>query len=47
MGFLKQSVAEYGQSIVMVAHEARSSSYADRVLVLADSHTTKELYKPT
>ena len=47
LGFLKQSVAEYGQSIVMVTHDPRAASYADRVLVLADGHITQDLDHPT
>lgn len=47
LGFLKQSVHEYGQSIVMVTHDPRAASYADRVLVLADGHITQDLHHPT
>lgn len=47
LGFLKQSVHEYGQSIVMVTHDPRAASYADRVLVLADGHITQDLHNPT
>lgn len=47
LGFLKQSVTEYGQSIVMVTHDPRAASYADRVLVLADGHITQDLDHPT
>ena len=47
LGFLKQSVTEYGQSIVMVTHDPRAASYADRVLVLADGHITQDLDRPT
>ncbi|WP_217624859.1 ABC transporter ATP-binding protein [Bifidobacterium miconisargentati] len=47
LGFLKQSVADYGQSIVMVTHDPRAASYADRVLVLADGHITQDLDHPT
>lgn len=47
LGFLKRSVADYGQSIVMVTHDPRAASYADRVLVLADGHITQDLDHPT
>ena len=47
LGFLKQSVTEYGQSIVMVTHDPRAASYADRVLVLADGHIMQDLDHPT
>ena len=47
LGFLKQSVREYGQSIVMVTHDPRAASYADRVLVLADGRITRDLNHPS
>ncbi|WP_051923863.1 ABC transporter ATP-binding protein [Bifidobacterium biavatii] len=47
LGFLKNSVREYGQTIVMVTHDPRAASYADRVLVLADGRITQDLQHPT
>ena len=47
LGFLKHSVYEYGQTIVMVTHDPRAASYADRVLVLADGRITQDLRHPT
>lgn len=47
LGFLKHSVSEYGQTIVMVTHDPRAASYADRVLVLADGAITRDLHHPT
>ena len=47
LGFLKNSVHEYGQTIVMVTHDPRAASYADRVLVLADGRITQDLRHPT
>ncbi|MBT1175511.1 ABC transporter ATP-binding protein [Bifidobacterium sp. LC6] len=47
LGFLKQSVKDYGQSIVMVTHDPRAASYADRVLVLADGNITQDLRHPS
>nr|WP_204314327.1 ABC transporter ATP-binding protein [Bifidobacterium avesanii] len=47
LGFLRQSVRDYGQSIVMVTHDPRAASYADRVLVLADGRITEDLDHPT
>jgi ABC-type lipoprotein export system ATPase subunit len=32
LGFLRRSVDEFGQTIVMVTHDPNSASYADRVL---------------
>jgi putative ABC transport system ATP-binding protein len=36
-------VEEYQQTIVMVTHEARAASIADRILFLADGLIVKEL----
>jgi putative ABC transport system ATP-binding protein len=47
LGFLRDSVREYGQSIVMVTHDPRAASYADRVLVLADGRIVQDLQSPT
>jgi putative ABC transport system ATP-binding protein len=47
LGFLRKSVNELGQSIVMVTHDPTSASYADRVLFLADGKLVGELDNPT
>jgi len=47
LGFLRTSVTELGQSIVMVTHDPRGASYADRVLFLADGEVVSELLEPT
>ena len=47
LAFLRRSVDELGQSIVMVTHDPRSAAYADRVLFLADGKVVDELNKPT
>jgi putative ABC transport system ATP-binding protein len=47
LAFLRRSVDELGQSIVMVTHDPRSAAYADRVLFLADGQVVDELDKPT
>ena len=36
LGLLKQAVEEFGQTVVMVSHDPRVASYADRVIVLSD-----------
>jgi putative ABC transport system ATP-binding protein len=45
--FLRRSVSEDGQSIVMVTHDARAAAYADRVVFLADGRVVGELVSPT
>lgn len=47
LSFLQSSVREYGQSIVMVTHDPRAASFADRVLVLADGSITHDMHHPT
>lgn len=45
--FLKDSVRDYGQSIVMVTHDPRAASFANRVLVLTDGGITQDMREPT
>ncbi len=45
--FMRRSVDELGQSIVMVTHDARAASYADSVLFLTDGKIVGELAEPT
>src|SRR5947209_6725282 len=40
---LRRSADDYGQTIVMVTHEGRAASIADRILFLADGLIVKEL----
>jgi len=47
LAFLRRSVDDLGQSIVMVTHDPRSAAYADRVLFLADGKVVDELNEPT
>jgi putative ABC transport system ATP-binding protein len=47
LGFLRNSVREYGQTIVMVTHDPSAASYADRVIFLADGRIVDELHDPT
>ena len=47
LGFLRRSVDEFGQSIVMVTHDPRGAAYADRVVFLADGDVVDELTGPT
>ena len=47
LSFMRRSVNEFGQSIVMVTHDPRGVSYADRVIFLADGNVVDELAQPT
>jgi putative ABC transport system ATP-binding protein len=47
LGFLRRSVTEMHQTIVMVTHDPSAASYADRVLFLADGHIVDEMHNPT
>jgi putative ABC transport system ATP-binding protein len=40
---LHDSVEDYGQTMVMVTHEARAAASADRILFLADGRIVKDL----
>jgi putative ABC transport system ATP-binding protein len=43
LDLLRESVHEYGQTIVMVTHEARGCEIGDRTLFLADGRIEREL----
>jgi putative ABC transport system ATP-binding protein len=44
--FLRQSVDEFNQTIVMVTHDANAAAYADRVVFLLDGKLVHELLEP-
>ncbi len=44
---LRDSVDAYGQTTLMVTHEARAAAMADRILFLADGQVVKDLGKST
>ncbi len=46
LGFLRKSVRELGQTVVMVTHDPNAASYAERVLFLADGHIVDEMADP-
>jgi putative ABC transport system ATP-binding protein len=43
----RAAVDGYGQTVVMVTHDPRAASYADRVVLLADGRIVHELEHPT
>lgn len=45
--FLRKSVDDFGQSIVMVTHDPSAASYADRVVFLADGRIVDDIMEPT
>jgi putative ABC transport system ATP-binding protein len=45
--FLRRSVDEYGQTIVMVTHDPVAASHTDRVVFLEDGRIVDELRQPT
>jgi putative ABC transport system ATP-binding protein len=47
LGFLRDSVRRYEQTVVMVTHDPTAASYADRVVFLADGAVVTELIGPT
>ncbi|WP_093800535.1 ABC transporter ATP-binding protein [Streptomyces sp. Wb2n-11] len=47
LGFLRNSVRELGQTVVMVTHDPTAASYADRVIFLADGRIVDEMLAPT
>jgi putative ABC transport system ATP-binding protein len=47
LGFLRDSVRQLGQTVVMVTHDPVAASYADRVVFLADGRVVDELRVPT
>jgi putative ABC transport system ATP-binding protein len=47
LSFLRSSVSDHGQTIVMVTHDATAASFADRVIFLADGSVVDSLEDPT
>ncbi len=47
LAFLRRSVDEFGQTIVMVTHDPVAAGYADRVLFLADGGIVDEMAQPS
>ncbi|TDD41699.1 ABC transporter ATP-binding protein [Saccharopolyspora elongata] len=47
LGFLRRSVDELGQAVVLVTHEPSVAAHADRVLFLKDGRLVDEISAPT
>ncbi|MBT0567484.1 ABC transporter ATP-binding protein [Williamsia sp. CHRR-6] len=47
LGILRAAVDEFGQTVVIVTHDPRAASWADRVVFLADGRIVHELQNPT
>jgi len=47
LDFIRRSVDEFGQTVVIVTHEPAAAAYADRVLFLADGRIVDEMREPT
>ncbi len=47
LAFLRRSVRELGQTVVMVTHDPSAAAYADRVVFLADGRVVDEMAGPT
>jgi putative ABC transport system ATP-binding protein len=45
--FLRQAVDQFGQTIVMVTHDANAAAVADRIVFLADGKVTDEMGSPS
>jgi len=47
LGFLRRSVDEFGQTVVMVTHDPVAASYAHRAVLLADGRVSGDIDAPT
>jgi putative ABC transport system ATP-binding protein len=47
LSFMRTSVRELGQTVVMVTHDPVAAGYADRIVFLADGQTVDEMFDPT
>jgi putative ABC transport system ATP-binding protein len=47
LAFMQRAVREFGQTIVMVTHDAVAAGYSDRVVFLADGRVVDEMAAPT
>jgi putative ABC transport system ATP-binding protein len=47
LGFLRQSVIELGQTVIMVTHDPTAASFADQVVFLSDGEIVDDMAEPT
>jgi putative ABC transport system ATP-binding protein len=47
LGIMRNAVSQLGQTVVIVTHDPRAASYADRVIFLADGRIVDEMTSPT
>ena len=47
LSFMRKAVDDLGQTIVMVTHDPKAASYADRVVFLVDGRIANEMRDPT
>jgi len=47
LALLRTSVQQWGQTVIMVTHDAVAASWSDRVVLLADGRISGELQDPT
>jgi putative ABC transport system ATP-binding protein len=47
LAFMRRSVKEMGQTVVMVTHDATAAGYADRIVFLVDGRIVDEMLEPT
>lgn len=47
LSILRAATDEFGQTVVIVTHDPRAASYADRVVFLADGQIVRELSRPS
>jgi putative ABC transport system ATP-binding protein len=47
LGFLRQSVQELGQTVIMVTHDPTAASFSDQVVFLSDGQLVDGMSEPT
>jgi putative ABC transport system ATP-binding protein len=47
LGFLRSSVRDLGQTVVMVTHDPAAAAFSERVVLLADGQVAGEILEPT